>query len=93
MAAPSGPALDPRSSPIGKPIKPAPIGRNTFQAVPVVTPGLRCITANPKTGQRIEAAKGKIRRKTCCVDWKGKGQGAAAEERRLMDEDQRESPP
>ncbi|KAJ1415920.1 Transcription elognation factor Eaf, N-terminal [Sesbania bispinosa] len=35
VAAPSGPALDPRSSPIGKPIKPAPFGRNSFQAVPV----------------------------------------------------------
>ncbi|KAK2385578.1 ell-associated factor Eaf [Trifolium repens] len=36
-AAPSGPALDPRSSPIGKPIKSAPFGsgRNSNQAVPV----------------------------------------------------------
>lgn len=37
VAAPSGPALDPRSSPIAKSIKPAPIGggRSSFQAVPV----------------------------------------------------------
>lgn len=34
-AAPSGPALDPRSSPVGKSIKPAPVGRSSFQAVPV----------------------------------------------------------
>jgi ELL-associated factor len=36
-AAPSGPALDPRSSPIGKPIKSAPFssGRSSNQAVPV----------------------------------------------------------
>ncbi|XP_061365044.1 uncharacterized protein LOC133308438 isoform X2 [Gastrolobium bilobum] len=34
VVAPSGPALDPRSSPIGKCIKPAPSGRSSFQAVP-----------------------------------------------------------
>lgn len=37
VAAPSGPALDPRSSPIGKSIKTTPLGsgRSSFQAVPV----------------------------------------------------------
>lgn len=35
VAAPSGPALDPRSSPVGKSVKPASHGRSTFQAVPV----------------------------------------------------------
>ncbi|RDX82318.1 hypothetical protein CR513_36906, partial [Mucuna pruriens] len=34
-AAPSGPALDPRSSPVGKSVKPAHLGRSSFQAVPV----------------------------------------------------------
>ncbi|CAJ1977425.1 unnamed protein product [Sphenostylis stenocarpa] len=35
VAAPSGPALDPRSSPVGKSVKPASLGRSSFQAVPV----------------------------------------------------------
>lgn len=35
VAGPSGPGLDPRSSPVGKPVKPASLGRNSFQAVPV----------------------------------------------------------
>ncbi|KAG5153073.1 hypothetical protein JHK84_029545 [Glycine max] len=35
VAAPSGPALDPRSSPVGKSVKPAPLGRSSFLAVPV----------------------------------------------------------
>ncbi|PNX81442.1 ell-associated factor eaf [Trifolium pratense] len=37
VTAPAGPTLDPRSSPIGKPIKPAPFGsgRSSNQAVPV----------------------------------------------------------
>ncbi|KAL2324199.1 hypothetical protein Fmac_023257 [Flemingia macrophylla] len=35
VTGPSGPALDPRSSPVGKSVKQAPIGRNSFQAVPV----------------------------------------------------------
>lgn len=35
VAAPSGPALDPRSSPVGKSVKPAPLGRSSFPAVPV----------------------------------------------------------
>ncbi|TKY50942.1 Ell-associated factor Eaf [Spatholobus suberectus] len=35
VATPSGPALDPRSSPVGKSVKPAPLGRSSFQAVPV----------------------------------------------------------
>ena len=38
VAAPPGPALDPRSSPVGKSTKAAPSGRNTFQAVPVSVP-------------------------------------------------------
>ncbi|KAE9618702.1 putative transcription elognation factor Eaf [Lupinus albus] len=35
VVAPCGPTSDPRSSPVGKSVKPAPIGRSLFQAVPV----------------------------------------------------------
>lgn len=35
VAAPSRPPLDPRSSPIGKSTKLAPLGKSSFQAVPL----------------------------------------------------------
>ncbi|KAF1879228.1 hypothetical protein Lal_00047901 [Lupinus albus] len=37
VVAPCGPTSDPRSSPVGKSVKPAPIGRSLFQAVPLET--------------------------------------------------------